>query len=58
VLKKMIFVLGVSSVSLLSLGCGGGVASGVAEGQDEPAPVLTPEQKQTEAASARNASGE
>lgn len=54
----MISVLGLSFVSVLSLGCGGGVDPGVADGQEEPAPVLTPEQKQTEAESARNASGE
>ncbi len=57
-LRKLISVLGLSFVSVLILGCGGGVDPGVADGQDEPAPVLTPEQKQTEAESARNASGE
>lgn len=54
----MMFLVGLSFVSGLILGCGGGVDPGVADGQDEPAPVLTPEQKQTEAESARNASGE
>lgn len=57
-LRKKIFVLGLSLVSVLNLGCGGSVDPGVADGQDEPAPALTPEQKQTEAESARNASGE
>ena len=54
----MIFILSLSFLSALNLGCGGGVDPGVADGQDEPAPVLTPEQKQTEAQSARNAAGE
>ncbi len=57
-LRKMISVFCLSVASISSLGCGGGVDPGVADGQDEPAPVLTPDEKQTEAESARNAAGQ
>lgn len=56
--RKMFSVFGPLFVTVLSLGCGGGVDPGVADGPDEPAPVLSPEEKQTEAESARNAAGQ
>jgi hypothetical protein len=58
VLRKMISVFCLSLVSVLSLGCGGGVDPGVADGQEEAPPVLTPEETQTEEESARNAAGQ
>ncbi len=49
--------LGLLLLTVSSVGCGGSVAPGVADAPDEPAPVLTPEEANTEEESAANAAG-
>ena len=43
---------------LIAVGCGGGVAPGVADGPDEEPPAMTEEEEATEAESARNAAAQ
>jgi hypothetical protein len=54
-MTKLIFSLFVlSTLSVFSIGCGG-VAPGVADAPDKPAPELTPDERKSEAEAARNA---
>ena len=44
-----------SILSMACVGCGGGVSSGVADAPETPAPELTPDERKSEAESARAA---
>jgi hypothetical protein len=56
--KHLLLLLAFVTSAMLSLGCGSNVAPGVADAPDEPAPVMTEEEQNTEAESARNAAGQ
>ncbi|MCA9051760.1 MAG: hypothetical protein KDA89_23640 [Planctomycetaceae bacterium] len=42
-------------LSVSTIGCGGGIEPGVADGADEPEPEMTAEEEAAEAEAARNA---
>ncbi len=52
---SMIFLTVFSFCVVLTAGCGSTVESGVATGPDEPEPVLTPEEEETEMQSIQEA---
>jgi hypothetical protein len=55
--KQVFQLLSLSFLTICALGCGGGVAPGVADEPDEAPPVMTPEEEANEEESAANAAG-
>ena len=53
--KSVLLLIAFAFFPLFSVGCGSGVSPGVANAPDKPVPELTPEQRNTEAESARTA---
>ncbi|MCA9089982.1 MAG: hypothetical protein KDA90_15280 [Planctomycetaceae bacterium] len=57
-MRQLLLLLALfSSLAMFSSGCGGSVQPGVADGPEQPAPELTPEQVDAEREAARNAAG-
>jgi hypothetical protein len=55
-LKAALLLISLFTCSMFIIGCGGGTSTGVADRPEKPAPVMTPDERNAEAESARAAS--
>lgn len=53
--KHVLLLMAISAFPLFSAGCGASVSPGVADGPDEPAPELSPDEEKAESQAARDA---
>lgn len=56
--RSVLALIALSSLSVFSAGCGGGVAPGVADGPAPAPPTQTPDERKSEAAAAKSAQGQ